>query len=55
MSKLLAALQPLDEGSRLTFSVRYDLMTTDQAPPAVIAEWLQEPLFAAYIAKRRKY
>ena len=35
------------------FSLRYALMTTDQAPPDVIAHWLAEPLFAAYVRKRR--
>ena len=38
----------------MTFTERYDLMTTEQAPPDVIAAWLSEPLFAAYVRKRRR-
>jgi hypothetical protein len=38
----------------MTFATRYFLMTTDQAPPAVVAEWLLDPLFAAYVARERK-
>lgn len=37
----------------MSYAVRYVLMTTDQAPPDVIARWLSEPLFAAYVRKRR--
>jgi hypothetical protein len=43
-----------DRAENMTFNIRYVLMTTDQAPPAVIAEWLTEPLFAAYVARERK-
>lgn len=35
------------------FQTRYMLMTTGQAPEAVIAAWLAEAMFAAYVAKRR--
>lgn len=38
----------------MTLSLRYALMTTDQAPPAVIAEWLAEPLFAAWVRRERR-
>jgi hypothetical protein len=38
----------------MTFSAKYTFMTTNQAPPDVIAEWLLDPLFAAYVAKERK-
>jgi hypothetical protein len=38
----------------MTLALRYALMTTDQAPPALIAEWLLDPLFAAYVARERK-
>jgi len=37
----------------IDFGKRYVLMTTDQAPPDVIAQWLSDPLFAAYVRKRR--
>jgi hypothetical protein len=37
----------------MTLATRYFLMTTDQAPPHVIAEWLLDPLFAAYVARER--
>lgn len=37
----------------MTYQMRYALMTTDQVPPDVIARWLYEPLFAAYVRKRR--
>lgn len=37
----------------MTFIERYALMTTDQASPSLIAQWLTEPLFAAYVRKRR--
>jgi hypothetical protein len=37
----------------VTLALRYALMTTDQAPPAVIAEWLSEPLFAAWVRRER--
>ena len=37
----------------ITFADRYFLMTTDQAPPSEIAEWLRDPLFAAYVLKHR--
>lgn len=35
------------------FACRYQLMTTEQAPPEVVASWVSEPLFAAYVQKRR--
>lgn len=35
------------------FAARYDLMTSGQAPTSLIAAWLCEPLFAAYVRKRR--
>ena len=37
----------------MTFEHRYALMTTEQAPPDVIARWLCDPLFAAYVRARR--
>ena len=38
----------------MTYSLRYDLMTSDQVPATVIAEWiLEDPLFARYVASRR--
>ena len=37
----------------MSFAIRYALMTTDQAPPDVIAAWLADPLFAAFVRKRR--
>jgi hypothetical protein len=37
----------------MTYPVKYALMTTDQAPPAVIAEWLLDQMFAAYVARER--
>jgi hypothetical protein len=39
--------EPLDH------STRYDLMTTNQASPSEMAEWLKEPGFAAYVAERQ--
>jgi hypothetical protein len=38
----------------MTLSLRYALMTSDQVPPAVIAEWLLDPLFAVYVARKRQ-
>tara|TARA_R110000868_G_C10611204_1_gene741406 strand:- start:549 stop:686 length:138 start_codon:yes stop_codon:yes gene_type:complete len=38
----------------MNYSIKYTLMTTDQVPPDVIAEWLLDPLFAAYVARERK-
>ena len=39
----------------MTYSLRYDLMTSDQVPATVIAEWiLEDPLFARYVASRRQ-
>ena len=40
---------------RMTFADRYAMMTTDQAPPDHIAEWLRDPIFAAYVKKRRSH
>lgn len=37
----------------MQFETRYFLMTTDQVPPSVIAEWLREPLFALWVERRR--
>lgn len=37
----------------MNFGLRYSLMTSGQAPPDVIAHWLAEPLFAAYVRRRR--
>ena len=39
-------------GCRMTFADRYCLMTTDQASPREIAEWLRDPLFAAYVREQ---
>ena len=36
----------------MTFDVRYILMTTDQVPPSLIAEWMSEPLFAKWIERK---
>lgn len=41
------------KGCRTTFADRYCLMTTDQASPRKIAEWLRDPLFAAYVREQR--
>ena len=38
----------------MSFATRYELMTSEQAPPEAIAAWLCEPLFAAYVRKRRR-
>jgi dTDP-4-dehydrorhamnose reductase len=42
------------DASELSFQTRYDLMSTEQAPPGVIAEWLEDPMFLAYVKKRRR-
>lgn len=33
--------------------VRYQLLSSGQVPPDVMATWLQDPLFARYVLKRR--
>jgi hypothetical protein len=43
-----------EERRLLPLATRYILMTTEQAPPALIAVWLQDPLFARYVARERK-
>ena len=37
----------------IQFADRYVLMTTDQVSPRAMAEWLRDPLFAAYVRRRR--
>lgn len=37
----------------MNFKTKYFFMTTDQAPADVIAEWLRDPLFAAYVKRER--
>ncbi len=36
----------------MTFADRYCLMTKDQASSRKIAEWLRDPLFAAYVREQ---
>lgn len=38
----------------MSFLTKYQLMTMGQVPPAVIAAWLLDQLFAAYVARERR-
>lgn len=37
----------------IDFDTRYALMASEQVPPRVIAQWLQEPLFARWLERKR--
>lgn len=37
----------------MTFAILYELLTTEQLPPVDAARALRNPLFAAYVRKRR--
>lgn len=50
----VGTLNTATNSSDVSFRLRYDLMTTEQAPPDVVATWLDDPLFAAYVKKRRQ-
>jgi len=35
------------------FATAYALLVSEQVPVRVAAEWLSQPMFAAYVARRR--
>ncbi len=39
--------------SDIKYRDRYFLMTTDQLPPELIADWLRDEMFAAYVRKEQ--
>lgn len=37
----------------MSFEIKYQLMTTEQVEPSVMAEWLEDRLFRKYVEKQR--